>query len=524
MNVDAKGCLMSSVYDRDPAAGSGDLGRFRREFYACLSARADALFELTDAVLCADGPVRSLVELSLVGAHRRGHGALYAALDRGEIDVVRLRRAVTSVPMPRAADGRLVLAADVTCWLRPEAHTSPERILCHTYGRGKGQAIMIPGWPYSVIVALEAGRGSWTAPLDAVRLAPGMDAASVTAGQMRGVIERLIDAGHWRPGDLDIVVVVDAGYDVPRLAFLLADLPVQVLGRMRSDRVLRRAAPPRLTGRNGRPLRHGGEFIFADPASWGDPDHTTTADTRLYGPATARSWDRLHPRLTSRAAWHRGDSLPIIEGTLIRLEITRLPSGATPKPVWLWWSQVDATAADIDRLWQTFLRRFDIEHTFGDAQADPRLDLPEDPHTPAGRPVDLADPYRLHPAAPGPSDRRRPTPTLGETRPRRPAHPSPGPPRLSTPPHDNPHPRRGAETIPTRTRTTTRPAQHPPDHPLRRPPRQDRRQPTTAQEKEARQSQTTANRLKIKLAAHATSRRKSSSRASTSSGASSWSQ
>jgi hypothetical protein len=354
---------MSSVYDRDPAAASGDLRRFRREFYACLTARADALFELADAVLCADGPVRSLVELSLVGAHRRGDGALYGALERGGIDVVRLRTALTSAPMPRAADGRLVLAADVTCWLRPEAHTSPERILCHTYGRGKGQAIMIPGWPYSVIVALEAGRSSWTAPLDAVRLAPGMDAATVTAEQMRGVIQRLIGAGHWRPGDLDIVVVVDAGYDVPRLAFLLADLPVQVLGRMRSDRVLRWAAPSRQPGTTGRPPRHGGEFVFADPVSWGEPDHTTHADTRLYGPATVRSWDRLHPRLTSRAAWHTGDGLPIIEGTVIRLEVARLPSGAIPKPVWLWWSGVDA-AADVDRLWQTFLRRFDIEHTF----------------------------------------------------------------------------------------------------------------------------------------------------------------
>src|SRR4051794_13610805 len=51
--------------------------RFRQEFYASLTARADALFELTEAVLCADGPVRSLVELSLLAEHRRGHGALY---------------------------------------------------------------------------------------------------------------------------------------------------------------------------------------------------------------------------------------------------------------------------------------------------------------------------------------------------------------------------------------------------------------------------------------------------------------
>jgi hypothetical protein len=43
---------------------------------------------------------------------------------------------------------------------------------------------MIPGWPYSFVVALETGRSSWTAPLDAVRLAPGDDAATVTAAQL----------------------------------------------------------------------------------------------------------------------------------------------------------------------------------------------------------------------------------------------------------------------------------------------------------------------------------------------------
>ncbi|MGY2033296.1 transposase [Nocardia gipuzkoensis] len=76
---------------------------FRQEFYRCLTARADAVFELADAVLCADGPVRSLPELSLVGEHRRGHGSVYAALDRGRIEVDRLRRALAAVPLPRAA-------------------------------------------------------------------------------------------------------------------------------------------------------------------------------------------------------------------------------------------------------------------------------------------------------------------------------------------------------------------------------------------------------------------------------------
>lgn len=347
------------------AGVGGDLSWFRREFHRCLSRRGDALFELADAVLCADGPVRSVAELSLVGEHRRGHGSGYAALARGRMDIDRLRTALSGVPVPRAADGRLVLAVDITSWLRPEAHTSGQRILCHTYGRGKDQHMMVPGWPYSVIVALEAGRGSWTAPLDAVRLRPGDDAATVTAAQVRGVVDRLIDAGQWRPGDPDILLVADAGYDGPRLTHVLADLPIAVLVRMRSDRVLRRPAPAHLPSAVGRPRRHGGEFAFGDPATWGEPDVTTHTETRLYGPALIRAWDRLHPRLTHRIAWagHTGN-LPILEGTVIRLEVERLPSGAIPKPVWLWHSRTSLDQATVNLLWQTFLRRFDIEHTF----------------------------------------------------------------------------------------------------------------------------------------------------------------
>lgn len=161
---------MTSVHDPGPVTAWGELTRLRRELYDCITTRADALFELADAVLCSDGPVQSLVELSLVGGHRRGHGSLYAALDRGRLDVGRLRTALSTVGLPRAADGRLVLAVDVTCWLRPDAHTSPDRILCHTYGRGKDQHIMVPGWPYSFVVALQTGRSSWTAPLDAICL------------------------------------------------------------------------------------------------------------------------------------------------------------------------------------------------------------------------------------------------------------------------------------------------------------------------------------------------------------------
>jgi hypothetical protein len=170
--------ITKAVMDSLPEdAGAGPiavLSRFRREFHGCLTARADELFELADALLCADGPVRTLAGLSLAPEHRRGHGALYDAVNHGRIDSGRLRRSLAGLPLPRAADGRLMLAVDVSNWLRPGAVTSPDRLFCHVYGRGKGQAQMIPGWPYSVIAALEPGRTSWTAVLDAVRLGPMM--------------------------------------------------------------------------------------------------------------------------------------------------------------------------------------------------------------------------------------------------------------------------------------------------------------------------------------------------------------
>src|SRR4051794_32700601 len=88
------------------------LSRFRWDFYAALPSRADALFEMVDALLCADGPVRAPVDLVLTPEHRRGHGAMYDALNQGRIDVARLQTLLAGLPLPRARDGRLVLAVD----------------------------------------------------------------------------------------------------------------------------------------------------------------------------------------------------------------------------------------------------------------------------------------------------------------------------------------------------------------------------------------------------------------------------
>lgn len=305
------------------------------------------------------------MELSLAAEHRRSHGGMYASLNLGDLEPERLRRALLSVPLPTGRDGRITLAVDVSNWLRPDAATSPHRLFCHTYGRGRSKDQFIPGWPYSFVAALETGPTSWTALLDAVRLTPADDATEVTAAQLRAVIARLIDAGHWVPGDQHILVVADAGYDGARLAYLLADLPVLMVARVRSDQVYRLDAKPDPRGKAGRPTRHGPRFHLADPDTWSAPDAAASASTHRYGIADIRAWHRLHPTLTHRSGWigHDGE-LPIVPGTLIRLQVEHLPGHREPDPLWLWCSDPGADPDLVTACWTMFLRRFDLEHTF----------------------------------------------------------------------------------------------------------------------------------------------------------------
>lgn len=102
--------------------------------------------------------------------------------------------------------------------------------------------------------------------------------------------------------------------------------------------------------------------------------------------STAQAWNRVHPRLTHRsAAWldHQGE-LPLVEGTLIRLKVEHLSKDREAPPVWLWSSWTGADLSDVDRCWQVFLRRFDLEHTFRFAKqtlgwTTPKLRTPEAP-------------------------------------------------------------------------------------------------------------------------------------------------
>ncbi|GAA1341422.1 hypothetical protein GCM10009647_085080 [Streptomyces sanglieri] len=372
--------------------------------------------------------------------------------------------------LPRAADGRLVLAVDVSPWLRPDANICVDRAFCHTFGRGEGKQQMMPGWPYSVVAALETGRTSWTVVLDAVRLEPGADVAAVTAVQIREVVERLVTAHQWQPGDPEILVVLDAGYDAPRIAHLLAGLPVEILGRLRSDRVMRRPAPSReefflANPKGGRLPKHGGEFVFGDPSTWGTEQAMTITDTRLYregnragvGPAapTAHPAGGLaRPRRT--AAHHRGHRRPPGRGEAPQ----RRGEQAGLAVVVRHRCHRGGRRPLLAVLPPPFRHRAHVSPV----QADARLDQAPASKLGSGRPLDLAGDRRLCPAPAGQPTGHRPPQALGETSRAEQTHTSPSPQRVRKPAREDRFPSRCTETIPPRTGSATRFEEPPPGH------------------------------------------------------------
>ena len=154
---------------------SDALRTFRYSLYECLYRRADALFELTDAILTADA-VPSPVHLSLEAPHRRGWGSLYAALDRGRIDAETLRGLLARSPLAGGEDKHPVYAVDVSVWPRCDAEASPERgFYYHSSRHSAGQPI-VAGWAtsssHSSISSARAGPPPWTCGASALHRTP----------------------------------------------------------------------------------------------------------------------------------------------------------------------------------------------------------------------------------------------------------------------------------------------------------------------------------------------------------------
>src|SRR5215469_11810284 len=90
----------------------------RHQVYHSLDRSADALFDLTDALLC-EAPARSLPELSLSATFRRTWSSCYEALEDGCINQGRWSRIWTTALFEQQ-EGAVWISIDSTSIARPE--------------------------------------------------------------------------------------------------------------------------------------------------------------------------------------------------------------------------------------------------------------------------------------------------------------------------------------------------------------------------------------------------------------------
>ncbi len=383
------------------------LREFRARLYECLTARADACFELCDAILCADHAVTSLVQLSLVPEFRRGHGALYAALADGRIDEEQLaalltgtlpqlvdgqegrawaaahdttgygllERALASLPAEAAAQvreacarwRRLRFAIDATPYPRPDAGCSPGREQVHHDAcRCDGTRKTIPGWEYQFTAATGHLRTARAALIDVERTTQATRTRQ-TIRQVKNLLRRLHAAGNGRAGAP--LVIFDAGYSAAALTAALAGCPVHLLIRLPARSVFYYDAIT-WPGKQGRPGKCGTRVACrkADDPDQSNPEPDESLilpGTPLYGTVRVDAWRGVHPLIHGDRGYFAGwdGGLPVLRGTLLHVTVDHLPGGREPlKAMWLWHAGPGPLSPD--ELWRAYLARFDEEHAF----------------------------------------------------------------------------------------------------------------------------------------------------------------
>ena len=252
--------------------------QFRKSLYSCFRQRADALFDLLDALLECD-QVESPVAVSQQSSFRRRYSSVYDGLSAGRLDEAAAQKLlVESVPgTVQTISDYEVHVVDATSVYRPEAVTLSDRVLLKSDQRETAQ----PGQAYSLLArAIQVG-SSWVAPEAVQRISSAQTASQVAGEQVRDLAQQNTQRK---------VIVGDSGYaNTVFLAVFVLLQHVVALVRLRSNQVLY-AAPPAYSGR-GRPRKHGARFKVSKPG-WA-ADQVCTIEL-LGQSVTLSAWYRLH--------------------------------------------------------------------------------------------------------------------------------------------------------------------------------------------------------------------------------------
>jgi hypothetical protein len=266
------------------------LQQFRAGLYHSFRQRADAVFELIDA-LASDTQARSPVELSLSPAFRRQYASVYDGLDGWQDDKTGLKALLLGMASAPPPDGFRLIGLDHTPKPRPYAETVSDRSFVYQPTPIAGNKPVTIGHTYSVIGQIDlTSQDTWLAVLDVERISTDWIPLEVGLSQVIDLARRCDD---W------LVIAGDSEYSQPLTVACLNQCEhVSGVFRLRSNRKLYRRPGP-YSGK-GHPRWHGPVFRLNDPATWSDPDEsqqwTETDERGRLWIIHLRRWCHLHFR------------------------------------------------------------------------------------------------------------------------------------------------------------------------------------------------------------------------------------
>lgn len=347
-----------------------NLEQFRYALYQNFNSRADTLMELVDAISSYPN-AQSVVEYSLAASFRRSYSTIFKGIDEMEWAPMGLPYLLGPfLPRPKRWPFWLLMT-DVTPAPRPYAHTLEDRGMVYQPEVVKGKLPVTIGHQFSTVaLGLEAEAGvssSWVLPLLVDRVATSEDKEMVGSRQ----IEMLL-ADEKLPFGRELTVEVgDSSYSKPAYLHAQRKFPNLVSNvRSKGNRTYyHQYVPTDEEQKNpgvGRPRQYGERFSLSDPATWTEPDATTTLrETSRRGKVYRVEIQAWHNMLMPGK--RKPKKLPMHEHPFTLVRIVRYDEEGNPafkNPLWLIVMGERRHELTLAQIHEAYACRFDLEHFF----------------------------------------------------------------------------------------------------------------------------------------------------------------
>ena len=342
---------------------------FREQLFSCFGYRADATMNLVDS-LSGNINAQSIVQLSMNPAFERRYGSVRDAISNFDADPAQHDRIeqhlIKYCSRPTQARPFRLLVVDCTAAPRKYSKTLEDKGVVHAPNVVPGNKPITVGHQYSIVGFLpeqntENANIPWMLPLSVQRVATSANGIDVAIEQFKKVLPAF---------NKELTVNVgDTAYSNPKFIHAAAEHEALVIiSRLHSNRNFNRKAKPKKlkeTKRRerGHELWYGEEFKLKDEATCGTPDDTISV------PFKTRKGKQFTAHIKS---WHdilmrQKNGMPMNEYpfTVVRITIMDEQNNQVYKrPMWLMVAGKRRHELTAMQIWQSYIRRYDIEHFF----------------------------------------------------------------------------------------------------------------------------------------------------------------